>query len=290
MVLSRCWPRLFLWNWPHLYWSVRTALSHVFLHGFLSIQLSFYLYASSPIFLIESRFNLYGLSLEVDDFSNSCEIILDYVSDESECGLWHNDSSPVVTILSCNKSFGLNTFCCKVNFQFSTHCLQIISDEWHREGWNSTQCMDLYGRIHSRFILTARGQHLMVRAGACGAWPSIYYRFCCRCFCHHPTFAVHCFCYFLQRQKYLKGEFGYCPRVFCRNNGQRQPLLPVCKRAIWYLYRTQQFEVSSRCLCDLRSMASQMLYMSIASRRFAPCVSKFSNQSANWQAEVRFKI
>lgn len=97
---------------------------------------------------IESRFNLYGLMAEVDDFAHYCEIILDYVSDESE------------------------------------------TDEWSRGGWNDSGCVDLYGRIHSRFILTARGQHLM-------------------------------------RQKYLMGDFGFCPRVACRTEtGHRQHVLP----------------------------------------------------------------
>jgi len=97
---------------------------------------------------IESRFNLYGLSAEVDDFTHCCETILDYVSDESE------------------------------------------GDEWTRENWNSSGCADLYGRIHARFILTARGQYLM-------------------------------------RQKYLRVDFGYCPLTLCRTkDGSRQPLLP----------------------------------------------------------------
>lgn len=97
---------------------------------------------------IESRFNLYGLNLEVEDFTSCCEIILDYVSDESEC------------------------------------------EDWNREGWKNRGCLDLYGRIHARNILTARGQQMM-------------------------------------RAKYLQADFGFCPRVGCRTqNGDQQALLP----------------------------------------------------------------
>ena len=44
-------------------------------------------------------------------------------------------------------------------------CLNIIldyvnsdssSDDWNREEWSRKECMDLYGRIHARFLLTSR--------------------------------------------------------------------------------------------------------------------------------------
>ena len=100
---------------------------------------------SCPFYHVsESRFNLYGLNQEVPTFSRCLNIILDYISSDSD------------------------------------------SDEVYRDSWTRKDCMDLYGRIHARFLLTARGQELM-------------------------------------HQKYLQGDFGYCPRYFC----QKQPVLPI---------------------------------------------------------------
>jgi casein kinase II subunit beta len=76
-----------------------------------------------------------------------------------------------------------------------SRCLSIIldyvssdseSDEVYRDAWTRKDCMDLFGRIHARFLLTSRGQEKM----------------------HH---------------KYLRGDFGYCPRFYC----QKQPVLPI---------------------------------------------------------------
>lgn len=86
----------------------------------------------------ESRFNLYGLPKECQNFQDCLGIILDYVSSDSS------------------------------------------SEDWERatEDWLRRDCVELYGRIHARFINTARGQQLM----------------------HHKFRARH---------------FGRCPRVYC---------------------------------------------------------------------------
>ena len=59
-----------------------------FLFYFVHFIYSFRFHSLWIIFLTESRFNLYGLSAEVDDFTHCCETILDYVSDESEGGMF----------------------------------------------------------------------------------------------------------------------------------------------------------------------------------------------------------
>eukprot|EP00501_MAST-03F_sp_TOSAG23-6_P002541 GSMAST32.ASY1.ANO1.2680.1 assembled CDS len=87
---------------------------------------------------IESRFNLYGLSLEVHNFAECLNIILDYVNSDSS------------------------------------------SDDWNREEWSRKECMDLYGRIHARFLLTTHGQQLMFK-------------------------------------KFKNEDFGNCPRILCNN-------------------------------------------------------------------------
>jgi len=84
-----------------------------------------------------------------------------------------------------------------LNQEVSTfsRCLGIIldfvssesdSDEVYRDSWSRKDCMELYGRIHARFLLTARGQEIM-------------------------------------HDKFLAGDFGYCPRYYCF----KQPVLPI---------------------------------------------------------------
>ena len=70
----------------------------------------------------------------------------------------------------------------------------------------------LYGLIHARFILTTRGMTKMVRA------KDIYIS-------KHTSIVGYNFCsikYDLQQEKYVKADFGRCPRVLC----QGQALLP----------------------------------------------------------------
>ena len=136
LVLLDGWARVLLRGGPRLHRCVAALPSSPLrLRHALTRGTTYFLFASPTA---ESRFNLYGLPKECQNFQDCLGIILDYVSSDSS------------------------------------------SEDWERatEDWLRRDCVELYGRIHARFINTARGQQLM----------------------HHKFRARH---------------FGRCPRVYC---------------------------------------------------------------------------
>ena len=87
------------------------------------------------------------------------------------------------------------------------NCLACADEEIQDElrGSLDVQARLLYGLIHARWIVTARGLAKMVRILRITS--SIFF---------HPSSSF-------QLEKYKRADFGRCPRVLC----QQQPLLPV---------------------------------------------------------------
>jgi len=81
------------------------------------------------------------------------------------------------------------------------HCRQLDSFSETQRDLIQNSAEQLYGLIHARFIITPPGLELMV-------WLFCPGRYCVNCF---------------QRDKYLQGVFGRCPRQYC----QEQLCLPI---------------------------------------------------------------
>ena len=128
---------------------------------------------------ILDRFNLTGLNTEVANYSQALDLITDNLG---VCGATPRCFSPLTVFWPTD-------------------------DEIHDElrGTLDVQARLLYGLIHARWIVTARGLAKMVRL----------IRFTYKIPLHTNPI--------IQLEKYKRVDFGRCPRVLC----QSQPLLPV---------------------------------------------------------------
>ena len=268
MVLPFWWPRLFLWSWPQLYWSVLQNALH-FLFNFVHFIYSFRFHSLWIIFLTESRFNLYGLSAEVDDFTHCCETILDYVSDESEGGMSLANHHPLCDLVFVGSFFCFFVFFC-LNAFFAN-----IPDEWTRENWNSSGCADLYGRIHARFILTARGQYLMVRHTK-------------HCFTDCSPYSMITRTFWLTAAKISKSGFWVLSPYFMPHKRRKPTTSPT---GLWAAYRFTynmcgtlkvcRLKIQLVTLCFVRSTVFRIFNINSPSRLFALCATKYLNPSAD---------
>jgi casein kinase II subunit beta len=137
---------------------------------------------------ILDRFNLTGLNNEVSNYPQALDVIAD------NFGTLCFGSDPG----DMESTYGVRTL---------NNCLACADEEIQDElrGSLDVQARLLYGLIHARWIVTARGLAKMVRILRITS--SIFF---------HPSSSF-------QLEKYKRADFGRCPRVLC----QQQPLLPV---------------------------------------------------------------